>query len=295
MGGDRDDAGNRQYSGHDALRLLDSSAADLLHRTDHRDRAAYRLFHEALGEHLRQHSSRYRPPAETQRRLAADLLAHVPPTRAGVPDWPRAAGYIRTFLPFHASQGEMLDTLLEDVGFLATADPARLLAALPAVTTDRGRLIARIVRRVGQQMLKASPGEQACYLEMAARMAGDGRLAADLAAFAPQRPWSVSWAEWDTLDDGRLLGHHDNWVLALSAVDTLHGTVLVSASAWAIRANLTAYDCRPSLSKLVFRPCPAWPVLRNPASPAPAARQDRRTAAEHPATTWARRPRGTPR
>jgi hypothetical protein len=37
------------------------------------------------------------------------------------------------------------------------------------------------------------------------------------------------------------------------------------------------------------RPCPARPVRRNPASPAPDARQGRRTGAQHPATTWGRR------
>ena len=39
----------------------------------------------------------------------------------------------------------------------------------------------------------------------------------------------------------------------------------------------------------------ARPVRRNPASPAPAGRQDRRTAARHPATTWEKRPRGNAR
>ena len=43
------------------------------------------------------------------------------------------------------------------------------------------------------------------------------------------------------------------------------------------------------------RPCPARPVHRNPASPAPDGHQDRRTAAPHPATTWARPPEGNAR
>ena len=34
------------------------------------------------------------------------------------------------------------------------------------------------------------------------------------------------------------------------------------------------------------RPCPAWPVRRNPASLGPDARQDPRTAIRRPATTW---------
>ena len=126
VGGDRDDAGNGTSTPTTmSCGSLDSPAADLLHRTDHRDRAAYRLFHEALGEHLRQYSSRYRPPAETQRRLAAALIAHVPRARDGVPDWSCADDYTRTYLPVHAARGtRILDTLLDDAGFLATAEPA---------------------------------------------------------------------------------------------------------------------------------------------------------------------------
>jgi WD40 repeat protein len=228
--------GAAEYSERDVVRLLDSSAADLLHHTAHGDQVAHRLFHEALGEHLRLQSSRHHRPAETHRRLVDVLTAQLPRTPAGTPRWPEAAEYTRMYLPFHAARGQVLDPLLDDAGFLATADPARLLAALPAVTTDRGRLIALTVQRVGQQLLQASPGERACYLEMAARMAGDGRLVPGLAACAPQRPWSVLWAQWDPLDDGRLFGHYDTWVLAVGAVETPYGTVLVSAGEWAIRA-----------------------------------------------------------
>jgi hypothetical protein len=41
------------------------------------------------------------------------------------------------------------------------------------------------------------------------------------------------------------------------------------------------------------RPSPAQPVCRNPASPAPGARQVRRTATPHPATTWGNHQKGT--
>ena len=228
--------GAAEYSEHDVKGLLKSPTADLLHRTGQGDHAAYRLFHEALAEHLRQQGSRYHLPAEIHRRFADVLIERLPQTRAGTPDWSRAGQYTRWYLPFHAALGQILDSLLDDAGFLATAEPARLLAALPAAITDRGRLIAGIVQRVGQQLLQASPDEQVCYLEMSARMAADSRLAAELAVFAPRRAWSVPWALWDTLDDGRLLGHHDEWVLAVSAVETSSGTVVVSASAWEIRA-----------------------------------------------------------
>ncbi len=248
--------GTGEYSERDVARLLvDTSAVDLLHRTVRGQRAAFRLFHEALAEYLRQESTRYRSAAQIQRRLTEVLLAHVPRTSADGRDWSRADEYTRTYLPVHAAEGGALDIVLGEAGFLATAEPGRLLAALPTAITDRGTQIARIVERVGQQLLRSPPEEQVCYLEMAARMADDDLLAEDLAAFAPQRPWSVPWARWEPLDDGRLLGHHNDSVAAVRTVDTRHGIIVVSASAWAIRAwSLT--DGSPVASGLHELPSP---------------------------------------
>ena len=248
--------GTAEYSERDVARLLvDTSAVDLLHRTVRGDRAAFRLFHEALAEYLRHESIQYQPAAETQRRLTHVLLAHVPRTPAGDRDWARADDYTRAYLPVHAAHGGALDILLSEAGFLATSEPGRLLAALPTAITSRGRQIARIVERVGQQLLQSPPEEQVCYLEMAARMAGDDLLAEDLATFAPQRPWSVPWAQWEPVGDGRLLGHHNDWIAAVRTVETRHGVVVISASAWAIRAWSLA-DGSPVASGLRELPSP---------------------------------------
>jgi hypothetical protein len=235
--------GTSTYTEHDVARLLlDTPAVDLLHRGTRGDRIAFRLFHEALGEHLRRQSGRHSRPAESQRRFTEVLVARVPRTPGGGPDWPRADPYTRTYLPVHAAAGRVIDALLDDGGFLVAAEPARLLAGLPCATTDGGRRVARAVERVGQQLLRAPADEQASYLEMAAHMAGDQQLAQALAVAAPERPWSVLWAHWDALDEGRLLGHHDDYVIAVSAVDAPSGPsgpsgpIVVSASAWAVRA-----------------------------------------------------------
>ncbi len=229
--------GTDVYSERDIVRLLfDTPAADLLTRTADGERISYRLFHEALAEYLRERSSEFRPPAKTQQRLTEVLVTHLRPSPGGGADWLRAGNYTRTYLATHAAAGQVLDGLLEDAGFLATAEPTRLLTALATVITGRGRQIARTIERVGQQLLQASPGERASYLEMAARMAADHHLCRKLADFAPQRPWSVPWAHWQALDEGQLFGHHDGWVLAVSVVDTPRGDVVVSASEWAIRA-----------------------------------------------------------
>ncbi len=85
--------------------------------------------------------------------------------------------------------------------------------------------------------------------------AGSNRLAGDMAAAAPQRRWSVPWARWQPLDSGQLLGHDDNPVRAVSAVDTPSGTVVVSASASAIRAWRLA-DSSPAAPSIRELPSP---------------------------------------
>ncbi|WP_371749582.1 AAA family ATPase [Streptomyces sp. NBC_01283] len=229
--------GTAAYSERDVTRLLlDSAAVDLLHRSTHGDRVAFRLFHEALGEHLRQLSTRQRPAAEVHRRLADILVEKLSSSSLGERDWAHADSYTRTYLPFHAGEGQVLDQLLDDAGFLAAVDPARLLTALPEARTGSGRRVARIIQRVGQQLLVAPEDERICYLEMAAHMSGDVRLAGELAATAPDRPWSVLWARWDALIESRMLGHHDDYVLAVDTVETARGIVVLSASAWGIQA-----------------------------------------------------------
>ncbi|WP_371551888.1 hypothetical protein OG266_40265 [Streptomyces sp. NBC_00554] len=229
--------GTDTYSERDVTRLLlDTTAIDLLHRTERGSGVRFRLFHEALGEHLRQLSARQRPPAEIHRRLTEVLLERLGATSAEGLLWADADAYTRTYLPFHAAEGQVLDRLLRDARFLAAMDPARLLAALPTASTPSGRRAARTVQRVGQQLLMASEDERVCYLEMAARMAGDEELAASLAAAFPDRPWAVRWAHWDDLVATRMLGHHDDYVLALATVEHPRGAVVLSASAWAVQA-----------------------------------------------------------
>ncbi|MGV9456607.1 NACHT and WD repeat domain-containing protein [Streptomyces sp. NPDC003635] len=229
--------GTGAYTERDVTRLLlDSGAADLLQRTTQGDLVAFRLFHEALGEHLRQLSTRQRSASAIHRRLTDILVENLPASVADGPDWTRADAYTCSHLPFHAREGQVLDRLLDDAGFLGAVDPARLLAALPGAVTESGRRVARIIQRVGQQLLVAPEDERICYLEMAARMAGDDHLAAELGAAVDSHPWSVLWARWDALIESRMLGHHDDYVLAIATVETAMGVVVVSASAWNVRS-----------------------------------------------------------
>ncbi len=161
--------GTADYTDHDVAHLLlDTPAVDLLHRSERGDRIAFRLFHEALGEHLREQSGRRQQAPSTQRRFTGVLIARVPPPPGGGPDWSQADHYTRMYLPVHAASGGVLDALLDDAGFLATAEPARLLDSLPSAATDRGRRVARTkapvlqarssVQRYGGYRLPAEAG-----------------------------------------------------------------------------------------------------------------------------------------
>ncbi|MGW1379273.1 caspase family protein [Streptomyces sp. NPDC002446] len=102
------------------------------------DRSVFRLYHEALAEHLRDP----RRSREDQRRMTAELIASVPPRIDGDgPDWERAHPYVHAHLAGHAAASEDLERLLQDPWFLVYAEPDGLLAAMDGV---RGREAQRV-------------------------------------------------------------------------------------------------------------------------------------------------------
>ncbi|MFG2127534.1 caspase family protein [Streptomyces sp. NPDC048751] len=93
------------------------------------ERSVFRLFHEALAEHLRSP----RRDTENQRRLTAALQQTVPLRQDGDRDWTRAHPYIVKNLPGHAAAAGELAELLRDSFFLVHADPDALLSAMDGV------------------------------------------------------------------------------------------------------------------------------------------------------------------
>lgn len=227
--------GTAVYTEQDVTRVLRSPAADLVVRHDTGGEVTARLFHEALAEHLRAESRRLRPATEIQRRIAGVLIDRVPPAAGGERDFLAADAYTRRHLATHAAAGQCVDDVLADAGYLAIADAARLLPAIAAATTPQGQRRARMLERVGQQLLLTVPQERVSYLEMAARMAGDDDLAARFGRLDPERPWRATWTRWVDLDDSRVLGHHDGYVLNVQLVETSLGTIVLAAGTWAVR------------------------------------------------------------
>ena len=94
-----------------------------------RDRSVYRLYHQALADHLR----RGHDPVPTQRRITETLIQTVPGLAdSASKDWRSAQPYILAHLAEHAAAGGMLPEVVKDPLFLLTADADRLVAVMGA-------------------------------------------------------------------------------------------------------------------------------------------------------------------
>jgi hypothetical protein len=114
--------------------------------------------------------------------------------------------------------------------------------------------------------------------------------------FTPHKPDGSVWLRMEGREKiaemvGSSGGPDDVLIHHLFSDETDVESATSAHGVWAMEDIIT----RPENAGTSTRPCPAWPVRRNPANPAPAGRQGRGTAARHPATTWARPRRGTAR
>ncbi|MFI9586776.1 caspase family protein [Streptomyces sp. NPDC052236] len=135
------------------------------------DRSVFRLFHEALAEHLRNP----RRDLENQRRFTHTLLRTVPIGPDGTRDWSRAHPYVLAHLPGHAAAARELDQLVEDADLLVHADPDVLLPALEAVVSPRAKLVRAMYRTSAHLYRRASSHERAQILSVdAARFRAEG-------------------------------------------------------------------------------------------------------------------------
>jgi WD40 repeat protein len=208
---------NDSYGDDDVAWVLRAAADYLLEVPEH-DRVAYRLYHEALAEHLRsQH-----PGPDPQRRLTQTLCGLVPATAAGQPSWEAAHPYVRAHLASHAAAAGELDRLLTDPGFLPAADPDRLLRVLPAASRPGGQQAADVYRSALYHLRGRALPVAAAQLQLAARQAGADDLAERVGRLGLDLPWSVPWAHYRRAHSHLTLGTHTEWVSAV-AVTTLEG------------------------------------------------------------------------
>jgi hypothetical protein len=149
--------------------------------------SVYRLYHEALAEHLRDGHD----PRRVHAAIAGFLTEHTPHTPDGGRDWARAHSYTRAHLATHAARGYVLDPFLDDPAYLLAAAQPALLAALPAARTGNARRNAGVYARAAHHLRDKPKHEHPAYLEMAARRVGADVLAARVNTQFPSRPWRI--------------------------------------------------------------------------------------------------------
>jgi WD40 repeat protein len=119
----------------------------------------------------------------------------------------------------HAAEGGTLDELVSDIGFLAVADPARLLPALARVRHPDARRIADLYRRTAHRLYRTEPLERMALLHLTAQQ--------EVPDLAPRmepllRPlWQCRWAHWEPSSRHLTLTGHEGevWAVALGHVD----------------------------------------------------------------------------
>jgi caspase domain-containing protein len=182
------------YSDADVRRILAAAAAFIVESRNAAG-SVYRLYHAALGSHLREAAD----PRIAQRRIVEALRASVPIAGDGTPRWERANVYIRSHMVAHAKVSGDLDELIVDPGFLLASDSAALFQAARFVNTSEARSAIYVYSSVLHHLQSEEPETFPSYLEMIARQNGCTSFAGRIRDRFPNRPWLVTMAAWRAL------------------------------------------------------------------------------------------------
>jgi hypothetical protein len=156
-------AAPRRYGTDDLAWLLDSAAGYLVESSGEHGQPVYRIFHQALIEHLRPEGKEQ----QAQRQIASTLIAAVPRTAEG-PDWAHASAYIRGHLAAHAAAAASL-TICSKILSLSlrpilpaccrcwTQPPTRRPAGWPGSTALRRTPCAQATSRNGLRTCNLPP------------------------------------------------------------------------------------------------------------------------------------------
>jgi WD40 repeat protein len=134
-------ASDTAYTDEDLLWLRKHAGSYVVEATED-GRSTYRLYHQALADHLHVGVD----AAAMHNAIAEVLIARVPRTIEGRRDWTHAHPYTLRHLATHAALAGEIDTLITDADYLVHADPDALLLALHQTSTDTGALTAAVYR-----------------------------------------------------------------------------------------------------------------------------------------------------
>jgi WD40 repeat protein len=178
-------------------------------------RSVYRLYHQALAEHLRRDPAI--DPRTAQQRIVRALVALVPPITGGGRDWFAAHPYVHANLATHAAAADLIEELITDPGFLLASEQLPLLRALPTARSPEARRIRNAYEQVSHHVTDQKPlGERAAYLQLSAHRCGAVQLIERVGQVGVDLPWSTCWAWWSPTGVHRQLRGHEKRVGAVS-------------------------------------------------------------------------------
>jgi WD40 repeat protein len=237
------------YTDDDLLWLRHHAGSYVVEATE-ANRSAYRLYHQALAEHLRDDTE----DTAIHHAFTQVLRSRVPLNLDGSRDWTRAHPYALRHLATHAAHCGLLDELITDTDYLVYAEPDELLIALHRVATDESQLTGAIYRASAAVHRHLSPLRRRQVLATdAARFAATHHHR----ALAEPLHWPPRWATGQQTNSAlhTTLTGHDGSVSAV-ACTTLGGQPVAvtagdDATVWVwdlitatLRVTLTGHDGR---------------------------------------------------
>ncbi|AGP54100.1 hypothetical protein M271_12520 [Streptomyces rapamycinicus NRRL 5491] len=178
----------------DLLWLREAAGAYVVEVTED-GRSAYRLYHRALAEHLREGVE----TAAVHAAFTRTLVSRVPYGPDGARDWSRAHPYTRRHLAGHAAHGGLLDELVTDPEYLVHADPAGLMPHLPMARSPAAQLPATIYRTSFGTHRRTGTDERRQILALDAARYNVSPFLAALNGRAADHMWKPLWGSGGTL------------------------------------------------------------------------------------------------
>ncbi|MFE7713006.1 hypothetical protein ACFU6I_46470 [Streptomyces sp. NPDC057486] len=180
------------HTARDLEKIFHSAAHYLVERVNEDSGPrTYRLYHNALDQHLRDECERVLHAPEAA--ISAALMDAVP-VRDGERDWAGSDTYTRDHLADHAAAGGQLDSLTSDAEYLVHATPRTLVPHLRRTETETARLAAAVYRASIHLHTTATPALRRQVLALDAARAGAASLQQQLTYRIPEGSWVPRWA-----------------------------------------------------------------------------------------------------
>ncbi|MDV9168637.1 trypsin-like peptidase domain-containing protein [Streptomyces sp. W16] len=182
-----------RHSGDDLDEIFQSAAHYLVERVQVSSKERrYRLYHDALDQHLRKEKELEHP--EPEEAITAALMKAVP-GRDGERDWAEADAYTCEHVASHAAAGGLLDDLLTaGTEYLVHAAPRGLAPHLHRAQSEPAQLAAAVYRTSLSVHTTATPGVRRQVLALDAARAGATSLRDQLVDHIPAGDWAPLWA-----------------------------------------------------------------------------------------------------